>query len=137
MPEVLIWSVLSEDFDQGSMHSNGQSSRLVAPRDGLYAVDAQVEWRRDDTLDGAVVTLDRNQNRTCEGAARDGTQPARDTVTGSTPNENLTNDINTLVALEAGDYLELCAVQHSGEQQLVESFGFTWVTMRFVGRLSG
>jgi len=101
----------SELFDTDSYHDNTtNNSRLVAPATGVYQVSYNVVWAGGGAND-RIAFLRLN-------AAGGGTDAAN--VLGATnvapggSGYNPTNSLTTLIALNAGDYVELFVYQSSG-----------------------
>lgn len=122
----------NEEFDQvgsgqsGEMHSTTANSRLVAPRDGIYQVDAQVGWAANAT-GVRVALLEKNGSSLCEF-----NRIAFDRLNANADGAAY-NHLSSLVALNQGDYVEVCVYQTSGAN-LSTSGSLTFATMHYVSR---
>jgi hypothetical protein len=119
---ALRWTV--EDFDQvgagrsGEMHSTTtNTSRLTAPRAGIYLVNVKVTWSTQSGVDGTPrwAGLKKNVNGDCTTGGFI-TNVHADDVANNTHVEGPTNHLNTLLALDQGEYVEVCVYQNSGGQ---------------------
>ena len=112
----------NEDFDQvgtgqsGEMHSTvTNNSRLIAPRAGIYEINGQVGWSGNSsgvTSGVRAAYFKKNHN----GACNDGEAGIVNTFdrVNATDSGLTINHINTLVALNQGDYIEVCVYQGNG-----------------------
>ncbi len=109
---TVIW--LGEDFDTATMHTTTScptpspvASRLTVPRAGLYEVDAGIKWGLTGPADNAVgerfVGLQVNDLNFVAGSRIKA-------VSGNGAGQT----VSTLVALSAGDYVEVVVFQDSG-----------------------
>lgn len=119
------------EFEQGGeLFSTAEPSRLVAPQDGLYAIDVQVGWRNEPDTGFLASRLYVNAAGSCSGG---GTSNLADDVSEARANADAYHHLGMLKRLNAGDHVELCVTQGTGAQKFVEGFGETWATMRRVG----
>lgn len=122
----------NEDYDQagagqsGEMHSTTtNASRLTAPRDGIYQLDTQVAWIANSTgIREAFLT--KNANGNCSSA---NVTDVYDRV-GASVNAPY-NHLSTQLALNQGDYVEVCVFQTSGTNWSISS-SFTFAAMHYV-----
>ena len=120
----------NEDFDQGGagqsseMHTTiTNNSRPTAPQDGIYQIDAQVAWSVN-TTGVREAYLIKNANGDCTSANTDAYDRVNATVGGAY------NYLGTLLALNQGDYVEVCVHQTSGTNRSISSF--TFAAMHYV-----
>ena len=120
-----------EDFDQGGAGQSSQmhttttnNSHLTAPQDGIYQIDAQVGWGTN-TTGVREAFLIKNANGDCTSANTD----AFDRV-NATEFSSAYNHLGTLLALNQGDYVEVCVYQTSGTNRSISSY--TFVAMHYV-----
>ena len=84
--------------------SSGQSSRLVAPTAGVYAVTAGFSWAGHESATGVrLIEIRRNGAAVVAADSRPGLTLA-----------NTVQSVATMVRLSAGDYLEVLVTQTSG-----------------------
>jgi hypothetical protein len=98
----------SEEFDTHNMHTNSgaENSRLVAPVNGVYMISGSIHWSGKGNAQGARgIKIIRND----EGVAV--ATDYRWTDTWEANIEVNSETVSTVVALEAGDYVELNAIQ--------------------------
>ena len=119
----------NEDFDQGGeMHTAANNTRLVAPRAGIYQVDVQLSWMTNGVNDGnRAAGVVMNQNGACNMYG----SLAFDRFVSATANAAQYNHMSTLVAMNQGDYLEVCANQNSSNQQWINN-AYTFASMHYV-----
>lgn len=119
----------NEDFDQGGeMHTAANNSRLVAPRAGIYQVDVQLSWMANGANEGlrsAGVVM--NQNGACNMYG----SLAFDRLVSASGSAAQYNHMSTLVAMNQGDYIEVCANQNSSNQQWINN-AYTFASMHYV-----
>lgn len=98
-----------ESYDSATMHSTvSTTSRVSAPTNGCYNVLAQVSWAANAT-GRRVITIRKN----AAGASGGGTQVAQVGIAAS-PASGTGVVAATDLMLNAGDYLEIFALQSSG-----------------------
>jgi len=119
----------NEDFDQGGeMHTAANNTRLVAPRAGIYQVDVQLSWMTNGVNDGnRSAGVVKNQNGACDVYG----SLAFDRLISASNNAAQYNHMSTLVAMNQGDYLEVCANQNSSNQQWINN-AYTFASMHYV-----
>jgi hypothetical protein len=126
----------SEDFDQVGAGQRGEmhrpfSSRLKAPRDGIYHIEVQVGWTcastgcQSDAVGVRTAFLSKN-----EGLTSDDETLTFDRVNASETGAAY-NHFGTDLALKQGDYVEVRVGQSSGV--LMEITDFTFASMHYVG----
>lgn len=119
------------EFEQGGeLFSTAEPSRLIAPEDGLYAVEAQVGWRNEPESGFLTSRLYVNAAGSCSGGGS-GNQAADTSIVQANAFDY--HHLSVLKQLQAGDHVELCVVQGTGAEKFVEGFGETWATLRRVG----
>ncbi len=119
------------EFEQGGeLFSTAEPSRLIAPEDGLYAVDVQVGWRPEPEEGFLASRLYVNAAGSCSGG---GTTNLADDTSEAGVNTADYHHLSMLGQLQAGDHVELCVTQGTGAENVVEGFGETWATLRRVG----
>jgi len=114
----------SERYDTASMHSNvTNNSRLTAPVDGLYLVNASTRWESD---------LDGIRQLSIQGEIGGSTIQLGSSDVPSTGFTNQT--VSTVVQLSAGDYVEIEVRHDSGgslnldkANQSSPEFMMTWL----------
>jgi hypothetical protein len=128
-----VLSFQLEDFDNSSMHSVpvigascdlNNSSRLVAPRDGIYAVEAGVVWPSDTTGTRLLAIREDTGGTTLVATDR------RGAVSGN----NTRQSVATLLELDQGDFVQ-AVVDQNGSTALiiVSSNRDTFLSMHWVG----
>jgi hypothetical protein len=100
----------SEEFDTASMHSGtclspAESTKAIAPIDGIYAVSANVVWNAN-TTGTRFLGIRRN------GTDDDFVAASRIPATADTPE----NAVTTLISLDQGQFVEAVASQNSGTE---------------------
>lgn len=121
----------NEDYDQagagqsGEMHSTTtNTSRLMVPRDGIYQLDIQVGWLANAGIREAFLT--KNANGDCSSA---NVTNVYDRVSASI--DAPYNHLGTQLAVNQGDYVEVCVFQNSGTNRSISS-PFTFAGMHYV-----
>lgn len=96
----------SEAFDTRGMHSNTVlNSRIVAPVDGVYLINAGVQWSFSaDAVGGRVLSVEKNGSTLLAYDAR-----SLDTHDASVSVQSQT--ASTAAVLQAGDYIEMSLFQ--------------------------
>jgi hypothetical protein len=129
----------NEDFDQVGTGQSGQlhttatnNSRFTAPRAGIYRVDAQVGWSLNSSgttsgIRGAY--FKKNNNGSCNDGVV-ATVNAFDRVDAQEGGQTF-NHLGTLLALNRGDYVEVCVYQSDGAPLSIYPHG-TFVEMHYV-----
>lgn len=109
-----------EVFDIGNMHENAvQPGRLTAPTDGIYQVEGIVEWDGPST------------NRRLVQINTNGTTVNAEMIEGFDATGDRYQNISTLVAMNAGDFVILVVGQNTGGNLNVEAnatqFNAAWI----------
>lgn len=115
----------TEDYDTASMHNSANNSRLTAPVDGVYAINAAVIWDISGSSPGGTsdirdVRLQRNGIESI--ASQNGTR---------VPGTFFHQGVGTQARLQAGDYVEVVAGNFSAPTGTVSvnarEFSMSWV----------
>jgi hypothetical protein len=113
-PETLLFN--AERFNYGGVHSvTSNTSRLTAPTAGLYSIFGNVHWNSPgNSLNGAVEIHIR----------LNGTTNIADTSHNSGNNPgSLYQNVSTIYYLSQGSYVELVALQSTGNGQTIDAVG--------------
>jgi hypothetical protein len=127
--EELQFSV--ELFDTQDLHADpasgcpaGTQSRLTAPIDGIYVVSAGVSWPSDNTANRRRIEIRRTNDGGPQTMARD----SRAAVTG----ENTTQEVSTILDLDAADSVEARVSQDSGSPLTLSGSLETYLSIAWV-----
>ena len=97
----------TEDYDTANMHANSGSdfdqTKLVAPRDGIYAVSAGVIW-----------SANASGSRELGIRRNDAQEVAAEQVPGGPAGENTIQNVYGMIPLGQGEYVQAFAWQDSG-----------------------
>jgi len=122
---LINWT--GESFDTAGVHSAASPSRFTAPVAGIYEVNASIAWS-GSTAGARTMRVLRN-----------GVAVARSRVV-PTINDELDQPLSAMVALGAGQYLELEVNQTSGVDPLaIQSYAntqATYMSVAWLGPLS-
>jgi len=101
----------SEVFDTRNMHTNSgpDNTKIFAPVDGVYVITGNIAWSTKANAQGLLgINIDKNSDDAGTFSLAGDTQ-ATDTYEANV--EVLTQNVSTIAWLEAGDYVELRAIQ--------------------------
>lgn len=121
----------AEDFDDQSYHDNAtNNSRFTIPTTGRYRIDAQITYALNGTGDRGVVIW--------KNSIATGTRVAHTFNKASSTVNHRAHLSTGVVALTAGDYIELGAYQDSGGNLDVKALTTngareTWMSIERVG----
>jgi hypothetical protein len=132
--EVLQFS--NELYDAGGIHSDppagcstAQQSRLTAPINGIYAVQAGISWSNSDADIRQLSIVRPVEGAGAEVVAANSAQPS--------PVGGTSQAVGTQIALGAGDHLELRAGQVGGGTLRLGNSLDTYFAMAWIGPWPG
>jgi hypothetical protein len=133
----VLW--INESFDTAAMHAtttcpgpSTTASRLTAPRDGLYQIDAGVYWGA-----AAINYEDDNVGERYAGFRVNGSDHVAGSRIKAVSGNGAGQTVSTLVSLVTGDYVEVLVFQDSGHTiGLAASNHRNFFAMHWVGPAS-